>query len=503
MRADQIRETFLSFFEQRGHVRVPSSSLVPNDPSLLLTTAGMVQFKPYFLGQQDPPYPRATSVQKSFRTTDIENVGHTARHNTLFEMLGNFSFGDYFKEGAIDLGWELVTEGYGIEPDRLWATVYEKDAKAERLWGDAAYERDDEAERLWRRYLPAERIVRRGIDDNFWSMGVAGPCGPCSEIYVDRGPKYGPDGGPAVDEERYLEIWNLVFMQFERDDDYRIVGDLARTGVDTGSGLERVAIVLQDVPSLYEIDLFVPLMDTVQSVTGRTYGKDEEDDVSLRILAEHGRATSFLIADGVLPSNEGRGYVLRRMLRRAVSHARRLGVEDPVLPPIAERTVEVMGEAYPELVERRAFILQVASAEEEHFGATLRQGMARFEEEARLARERGDHVLSGEAAFVSHDTFGFPLELTMEMAAEEGLSVDTEGFERLMAEQRRRAREGARRAEGREALVEIGRTAGRTDFLGYQQLRAEGRVVGLVAGGAPQRSATEGQPVEVVLDRTP
>jgi alanyl-tRNA synthetase len=263
MRSDDIRRTFLSFFEERGHTRVPSSSLVPKDPSLLLTTAGMVQFKPYFLGQQEPPYPRATSVQKSFRTTDIENVGRTARHNTLFEMLGNFSFGDYFKDRAIDLAWELVTEHYGIDPDRLWATVYQKDRQAEELWGESAYERDDEAEELWRRFLPAERIVRRGIVDNFWSMGVAGPCGPCSEIYVDRGSKYGPDGGPAVDEERYLEIWNLVFMQFERDDDYNLVGDLTKKGVDTGSGLERVAIALQDVPSLYETDLFVPLMETV------------------------------------------------------------------------------------------------------------------------------------------------------------------------------------------------------------------------------------------------
>ena len=503
MRADEIRESFLSFFEERGHARVPSSSLVPNDPSLLLTTAGMVQFKPYFLRQQEPPYLRATSVQKSFRTTDIENVGKTARHMTMFEMLGNFSFGDYFKEGAIDLGWELVTERYGFEPDRLWATVYEKDARAEALWGDEAYPRDEEAEEVWRKYLPDDRIVRRGADDNFWSMGVAGPCGPSSEIFVDRGSKYGPDGGPAVDEERYLEIWNLVFMQFERDDDYRIVGELAKTGVDTGSGLERVAIVLQDVDSVYDTDLFVPLLDTVQSVTGRTYGKDERDDVSLRILAEHGRATSFLIADGVLPSNEGRGYVLRRMLRRVVSHARRLGVEDPVLVPIAERTVEILGEAYPELVERKAFILQVASAEEEHFGATLRQGMARFEDEARRARERGDRVLSGEAAFLSHDTYGFPIELTMELAEDEGLTVDTEGFERLMAEQRRRAREGARRAEGQEALVEIGRISGRTEFLGYQELHAEGRVAGLVAGGTGRDAAGEGETVEVVLDRTP
>src|SRR5918999_1636230 len=297
MDSREIRRRFLSFFEELGHTVVPSSSLIPNDPSLLLTTAGMVQFKPYFLGEQEPPYPRATSAQKSFRTTDIENVGRTIRHLTLFEMLGNFSFGDYFKEGAIALAWELITEGYGLEPDRLWATVYEK---------------DDDAAELWTGYVPAERIVRRGMDDNFWSMGVAGPCGPCSEIFVDRGAQYGPDGGPAVDEERFLEIWNLVFMQYERDDEFNLVGELARKGIDTGSGLERVAIVLQDAPSVYETDLMAPILETAQRVSGTSYGREERADLSLRILAEHGRATTFLIADGVLPSNEGRGYVLRR-----------------------------------------------------------------------------------------------------------------------------------------------------------------------------------------------
>src|SRR5688572_17087801 len=344
-----IRRTFLSFFEQRGHTVVPSSSLIPNDPSLLLTTAGMVQFKPYFLGQQEPPYRRAATVQKSFRTTDIENVGRTIRHLTFFEMLGNFSFGDYFKREAIALAWELVTEGYGLEPDRLWATVYEK---------------DDEAAELWTGYVPAERIVRRGMDDNFWSMGVAGPCGPCSEIFVDRGAEYGPDGGPAVDEERFLESWKLVLMQYERDDDYNLVGELERKGVDTGSSLERVAIVLQEVPSVYETDLFAPLLEAAQQATSRRYGKDDRDDLSLRILAEHGRAVTFLVADGVVPANEGRGYVLRRMLRRVVLHARKLGVEKEVMGPLVEATVETMSDAYPDLVERKPFILQVAASEE-------------------------------------------------------------------------------------------------------------------------------------------
>jgi alanyl-tRNA synthetase len=500
---DEIRERFLSFFEEKDHARVPSSSLIPNDPSLLLTGAGMVQFKPYFLGQQAPPYPRATTVQKVFRAVDIENVGRTDRHLTFFEMLGNFSFGDYFKEGAIDLAWELVTEGYGIAPERLWVTVYEKDAKAEELWGASALELDADAEKLWRRYVPAERIVRRGIEDNFWSMGVAGPCGPCSEIYVDRGPEFGPDGGPAVDEERFLEMWNLVFMEFERDDDYKLVGELDRKGVDTGSSLERVAVVLQRTPSVYETDVLAPFLETVQSVSGKTYGRDERDDLSLRIVAEHGRATTFLIGDGVVPSNEGRGYVLRRMLRRVVSHAHKLGIESGVSAPLAETTVRTFGEAYPELVERRAFILQVAASEEEHFRATLRQGLARFEQDVDRIRASGGRTLPGEAAFLSHDTYGFPIELTMELAEDQGLEVDTEAFERLMAEQRERAREAARPGTDQAALVEVGRDAGPTEFLGYRDLRTEARIAGLVAEGKTLDVASEGRDLEVILDRTP
>jgi alanyl-tRNA synthetase len=495
-----IRRRFLSFFEERDHVGVPSSSLIPNDPSLLLTTAGMVQFKPYFLGQQKPPYPRATSVQKSFRTTDIELVGHTIRHMTFFEMLGNFSFGDYFKEGAIDHAWELVTGGYGIDPERLWATVFAD---------------DEEAAELWRRYLPADRVVRRdrpldqvpledrGKLDNFWSMGVAGPCGPCSEIFVDRGPAYGADGGPEADEERFLEIWNLVFMQFVRDDDFNIVGELDTKGVDTGSGLERVAIVLQDVPSVYETDLFAPLIEAARGVAGTARGEDERADLSLRILAEHGRATTFLIGDGVLPSNEGRGYVLRRMLRRVVSHAQRLGVEGDVTGPLVEATVATFGDVYPELGERRDFILQVAASEEEHFRDTLRQGMARFEQDLSRARDEGRATFPGDAAFRYHDTFGFPIELTVELAAEEGLSVDTDTFARLMEEQRERARRAAKAGPEQGALVEVAGRAGPTHFVGYQLLGTEGRVAGLVAGGEVVDAAHEGQVVEVVLDRSP
>jgi alanyl-tRNA synthetase len=487
MEGRDIRRRFISFFEERDHTALPSSSLIPNDPSLLLTTAGMVQFKPYFLGEQEPPYPRAASVQKAFRTTDIENVGRTIRHMTLFEMMGNFSFGDYFKEGAIALAWELVTERYGLDPDRLWATVYEK---------------DDDAEELWRAYLPAERIVRRGMDDNFWSMGVAGPCGPCSEIYVDRGPAHGPDGGPAVDEERFLEIWNLVFMEYERDDAFNLTGELEKKGVDTGSGLERVAIILQDAPSVYETDLLAPLVEAAQRVTGRTYGKDDGDDLSLRILAEHGRATTFLIADGVVPANEGRGYVLRRILRRVVLHARKLGVEKEVLGPLIDDTAEGFGEAYPELVERKAFVHQVAASEEEHFGATLRQGMALFEDQVSRLKVSGDPRFPGEAAFRYHDTYGFPIELTVELAEEQGLEVDTEAFDRLMGEQRERARAAARGGLDQAALVGVAREAGRTEFVGYEYLQAEARIAGLVRAGNRVDTAAGGDQVEIVMDRT-
>jgi alanyl-tRNA synthetase len=488
MEGADIRERFLSFFEERGHTRVPSSSLIPNDPSLLLTTAGMVQFKPYFLGEQEPPYPRAASAQKSFRTTDIENVGRTIRHMTFFEMLGNFSFGDYFKEGAIALAWELATEGYGLEPDRLWASVYEK---------------DDDAADLWTAYLPVDRIVRRGMDDNFWSMGVAGPCGPSSELFVDRGPAHGPDGGPDASEERFLEIWNLVFMQYERDDDFNLVGELESKGIDTGSGLERVAIVLQGTPSLYETDLLAPILEAAQSVTGRRYGEDEARNLSLRILAEHGRAVTFLVADGVVPANEGRGYVLRRMLRRVVLHARKLGVEKEVMGPLVEATVEVMGSAYPELVERKPFVLQVAASEEDHFGVTLRHGMTLFEDLVARLTSTGDTTFPGDEAFRYHDTYGFPIELTVELAQDQGLEVDTEGFDRLMAEQRERARAATGGGHDRAALVDVARQAGKTEFVGYEHLEAGATVAAVIRDGNPVDTAGQGDRVDLVLDRTP
>ncbi len=488
MEASRIRETFLSFFEARGHRRVASSSLIaPPETGLLLTNAGMNQFIPYFLGTAEPPFRRATTAQKCFRTADIDNVGHTARHLTFFEMLGNFSFADYFKEEAIAWAYELVTEGYGIDHDRLWVTVFETDDEAAAIWNE-------------RVGIARERIVRRGRADNYWWTHAAGPAGPCSEIYVDRGPRYGPDGGPAVDEERFLEIWNLVFMQDQVDERGEIVGELPGKNIDTGSGLERVAVVLQGRDGVFDTDLLRPLVAVAESVSGRRYGEDERADVSLRVLAEHGRATTFLIADGVQPSNEGRGYVLRRMLRRLVSHARRLGIERPVMERLAETTIELMGDAYPELRENRAFVLQVATSEEERFGATLRQGMVLFEQEVERAGASSERRLTGDVAFKLHDTFGFPRELTRELAEDAGLAVEWDRFDELMEEQRRRAREAARK-------VAVGldvRAVPPSGFVGYDRLEEEARVVALLdPEGRELEVAGEGAEVRVFLDRTP
>jgi alanyl-tRNA synthetase len=495
MEGDRIRQTFMRFFEERGHKAVPSSSLISANPSILFTTAGMMQFTPYFLGVESPPYPRAVSVQKAFRANDIDNVGHTARHFTFFEMLGNFAFGDYFKREAIGYAYELITEGYGIDPDRLWVSVYKEDEESVAFWADVG--------------IPVSRVDRRGKFDehgepaNFWWTHAAGPCGPCSEIFVDRGPKYGPEGGPAVDEERFVEIWNLVFMQDECDEESKVIRELPMKNIDTGSSLERVAMVLQDTDSAFDTDLLRPLVEAAESVTGRTYLKDEKDDVSLRIIADHGRATSFLIADGVLPSNEGRGYVLRRMLRRMVTHARKLGVERPVMDRLVETTLQLMGDAYPELKANKAFILQVAASEEERFAATLRQGLVTLEQSIGSGAQRAGAV-PGDVAFKLHDTYGFPLELTLELAAEQGLGVDIEGFTRLMDEQRRRAQLAARKGGPAEAVLgEIARTAGPTEFLGYEKLSSEGHVVGLAQDGSRAQTAGEGASVRFVLDRTP
>ena len=491
MEGARIRERFLSFFEERDHERVPSSSLIPPPESgLLLTNAGMNQFIPFFLGQSEPDHPRAVTAQKVMRTNDIEVVGRDARHETFFEMLGNFSFGDYFKADAIRWAHELVTEGYGIDHDLLWVTVFEEDEEAVRAWTEIAG-------------VSPERIVRRGLVDrygepaNYWWTHAAGPAGPCSEIFVDRGPRYGPEGGPDVDEERFMEIWNLVFIQDRVDGERTFIEPLPARNVDTGSSIERVAMLLQGVDNVFETDLLRPMLEVAESLSGRTHGHDERDDVSLKIIAEHGRAATFLIADGVQPSNEGRGYVLRRLLRRAVSHGRRLGVEGSLVDPIITQVVAVFGDAYPELRENEAFVRQVAASEEERFSATLRQGLVQFQQ----ARERAvGGRITGDDAFKLSDTFGFPLQLTEELAADAGVGVDTDRFGELLEEQRRRAPGSATKVAG-------GRGAGAgppTEFIGYERLDTDGNVSRLLDDENREvAAAEEGAEVRIFLDRTP
>jgi alanyl-tRNA synthetase len=485
-----IRERFFAYFDARDHTRVPSSSLVPNDPTLLLTNAGMNQFKPYFLGEQSTPFLRATSVQKCFRTTDIDEVGKTARHLTFFEMLGNFSFGDYYKESACPWAWELVTDGWGFDPDLLWITVFETDDEAAEIWRDAVGVRP-------------ERILRRGKKDNFWDMGVAGPCGPSSEIFADAGDHLGPPSelGPDGNEERYVEIWNLVFMQNDCNAQIEPVADLPKKNIDTGAGLERVAMALQGVGSVFETDTLGAMVARAEELTGSAYGSDPKTDKGLRVLADHGRATTFLIADGVLPSNEDRGYVLRRVMRRAIRQARLVGREEPVLPHLVETCVDLMGDAYPEIKERKDFAVEVAAREEERFSATLRQGLQLLETEM----TKGEARLPGDVAFRLHDTFGFPIDLTNEIVAEAGLDVDTNRFEELMEQQRQRARAARGTAEeepAAQALAGMLEEHGRTDFLGYEHLATTARVIGIAEGARSVAVATDGQEVDVVLDRT-
>jgi alanyl-tRNA synthetase len=488
MDANRLRRAFTDFFAARAHVAVPSAGLIPHDPRApLFTNAGMNQFIPYFLGEEVPPYRRATTVQKCARIRgkhdDIEVVGRTTRHLTFFEMLGNFSFGDYFKPDAIPFAWELLTGALGLDGDRLWITVFTDDDDAADIWRQAVG-------------VPADRIQRMG-EDNFWEMGDTGPCGPCSEIYFDRGPEWGAEGGPAGGggEERYVEIWNLVFMQYDRQVDGSLV-DLPRPNIDTGAGLERVLTVLQHVPSVWETDVLRPIIARAEGLCGRRYGDDAEVDVSLRILADHARSMSFLISDGVFPSNEDRGYVLRRLIRRAVRQAYRLGVERPVTPELVAATVEVMGDAYPDLAANGAFVADVAGREEQRFRATLRSGLQLLEGEL----GGGSRSISGDVAFRLHDTHGFPIELTRELAAERGVDLDEAGFEAAMDDQRRRAREAGRAATGPSAgLVdtyrEIVEQFGPTRFVGYTDDRAESRVLSVLTLG-------EGR-VEIFLDSTP
>ena len=504
MDSAEIRSRFLRFFADRGHQVVPSASLLLDDPTLLFVNAGMVPFKPYFLGEAPPPYPRATSVQKVVRTLDIEEVGKTTRHASFFQMAGNFSFGDYFKEQAIPLAWELLTRpvaegGYGFPESKLWVTVYLDDDEAIDIWQRAAG-------------LPPERIQRRGPKDNYWSMGVPGPGGPCSEIYFDRGAEYGREGGPVADEDRYLEVWNLVFMQDQLSEvrskeDFDILRPLPAKNIDTGMGLERMAALLQGVDNIYEIDTTRGILDRACELTGTQYGAAERSDVGLRVVADHARTCVFLIGDGVIPGNEGRGYVLRRLMRRIVRTMRILGAQEPVMAELVDRTILTMAPQYPELNDEANRVRQIAVAEESSFLQTVRTGTGIFDQAVQQLRSAGVSTLPGEQAFALHDTYGFPIDLTLEMAAEQGLSVDEAGFRALMAQQRERAKADARERKSNlsatTAYRDVMAAGGVTAFTGYLEASSSAQIIGLLRDGVTVPAARAGEHVEVVLDRTP
>lgn len=509
MQTHEIRKRFLDHFVKAGHTEVPSASVILDDPNLLFVNAGMVQFVPFFLGQRTPAYATATSIQKCIRTPDIDEVGITTRHNTFFQMAGNFSFGDYFKRGAIELAWALLTNpvadgGYGLDPEKLWATVYLDDDEAAGLWQEIAG-------------LPAERIQRRGMADNYWSMGIPGPCGPSSEIYYDRGPEFGPEGGPIVNEDRYLEVWNLVFMQNERGEgtskeDYEILGPLPRKNIDTGMGVERIALVLQNVHNVYETDLLRPVIDLVAARAPRGYDAgNHADDVRYRIIADHSRTAAILIGDGVSPGNDGRGYVLRRLLRRVIRSAKLLGIDSPVVGDLMAKVRDAMGPSYPELVTDFDRINRIAVAEETAFNRTLASGSKLFDEVAGATKTSGATVVSGSDAFTLHDTYGFPIELTLEMAAEAGLSVDEAGFRELMAEQRSRAKADAAARKHAHADLTAYRElvdAGPTEFTGFDELTSEAKILGIFVDGqrvpvVSHGDAVDADRVELILDRTP
>ncbi len=514
MESAEIARRFLAYFKQQGHAIVPSASLVADDPTVLFVIAGMQPFKPYLLGQQTPPHRRVADVQKCVRTLDIEEVGKTTRHATFFQMLGNWSFGDYFKEGAITFAWELLTKseadgGFGFGESKLWATVLHGDDEAFAIWRD-------------RIGLPEERIQARGLADNYWHMGVPGPGGPCSEIYYDRGPDYGRDGGPEADEDRFLEVWNLVFMQDQLSkvrakDDFDIEGLLPSKNVDTGMGLERMASILQGVDNLYEIDTTWKILDRAAELTEQSYGREPKADVALRVIADHVRSAVMLVEDGVLPGNEGRGYVLRRIVRRSLRNLRLLAggqrggggavTGERFLHELAGVAIEAMAPLYPELRRDAANIHTVIDAEETAFGSTLRTGTAIFEAAVEENRRRNLATISGPQAFQLHDTYGFPIDLTLEMAAEQGLSVDEEGFRRLMSEQKERARRDA--AGKKTGNVDISvfadmlERSGSVTFTGYDQVSGEATVLGLLVDGVPVTAADAGTELDVVLDRTP
>jgi alanyl-tRNA synthetase len=498
----EIQRRWLSFFGDRGHTVVPSASLVTDDPTLLFTVAGMVPFIPYFTGVVPAPFPRATSVQKCIRTLDIEEVGKTTRHGTFFQMNGNFSFGDYFKEGAISYAWELLTSseadgGLGFAERDLWVTVYED---------------DDEAIELWKRIagLPEQRIQRLGKADNYWHTGQPGPGGPCSEIYFDRGPQFGPDGGPAADDTRYLEIWNLVFMQHLLTDvrskvDFDIAGDLPRKNIDTGMGMERVAFLKQGVDNMYEIDQVRPVLDMAAALSGHRYGADHDDDVRMRVIADHVRSSLMLMTDGVAPSNEGRGYILRRLMRRVVRAMRLLGVDAPSFAELFEASRLAMRDAYPEVDAEYERTSRLALGEEEVFLRTLASGTTILDVAVADTKKAGESALSGDTAFLLHDTFGFPIDLTLEIAEEAGLSVDRAVFDTLMTDQRSRAKADAKAKKAGRADLSVYadlRAQGETVFTGYDYLQTDSRVLGLIADGVPVRKAVAGDTVEVILAET-
>ena len=509
MNSAEIRSRWLNFFEKENslkldHTVVPSASLIADDPNLLLVNAGMVPFKPFFLGEITPPYKRATSVQKCVRTLDIDEVGKTTRHASFFQMCGNFSFGDYFKEGAIALAWELLTKstsdgGYGFEPNKLWVTVY-KD--------------DDEAADIWHKQIgvPKDRIQRRGMADNFWSMGVPGPCGPCSEIYFDRGASYGKDGGPIADEERYLEIWNLVFMQNIRaaggsKDDFPIVGELPAKNIDTGLGLERTAALLQGVENIYEIDTTKIILDRASELSNTKYGSNPNSDVSLRVVADHARTAMMLIGDGVNPGNEGRGYVLRRMMRRTIRNMRLLGSQELVLAELVKSSIAAMSPQYPDLISNKDRILEVTVAEEESFIQTLKSGTSIFDLAANELKLNKVKALPADTAFKLHDTYGFPFDLTLEMAREKGLEVDENGFRRLMKEQKERAQADARTKKSGHTDLTLYKNIidknGATQFVGYDNNQSESKLTGILVEGKSVSEAGNGAEVEITLNRTP
>lgn len=498
MKTAEIKRRWLDFFESKGHTVVPSAPLISQDPTLMFVVAGMVPFIPYMTGVEPAPYARATSVQKCVRTLDIDEVGKTTRHGTFFQMNGNFSFGDYFKKEAIAYAWELLTTsvekgGLGFDPDKLWVTVYKDDDEAIEYW-------------LQQTSIPRERIQKRGMADNYWSTGQRGPAGPCSEIYFDRGPAYGKEGGPEADEDRYIEIWNLVFMQYERadggsKDSFEILGELPKKNIDTGMGLERVAFILQGVENIYEIDQVRPLIDLAASLSGKKYGENEKDDVRMRVIADHVRSALMLMSDGVTPSNEGRGYILRRLLRRSVRALRLLGVESASLGELFTASKNAMVEAYPELEENFPRVLKAAQAEEAGFLRTLSTGTEVLDQ----ALEASGPVLSGEVAFQLHDTYGFPIDLTVEIAEESGKSVDRDRFNELMQEQKQRAKQDAKSKKVGSAGLQVYsefRAQGQTQFLGYEGLEAEGKVLGLLRDGESVAALSSGQLGELFLDKT-